>query len=445
MSTLRQASGLLIGLLASLMASADTSHTGTHREAFAQPFAGLDEGQLERFFRGRSLFRQAWVIAPSRDEAVDGLGPLYNRVSCIACHPKNGRGQAPEQGQPMRSMLLRLSVPGRDRHGGPAPHPVYGDQLNEFGIPGVPGEGRALVHWQEQTVQLSDGERVSLRQPRIELSELAYGPLDAVHTSARVGTPVFGLGLLEAVDENTLQAMAAEAKPDGVKGLVNQVWSVERQRSEAGRFGLKANQPDLRQQIAHAMVGDLGITSSLAPKQNCTPTQLACAQARNGGEPELDALQLGDLYFYLAHLAVPTRRQRTEPTVMQGEKLFAALGCASCHRPVLVTGKHPLYPALSHQRIEPYTDLLLHDMGDGLADGRDDFLATGRQWRTPALWGIGLSERITPGSGFLHDGRARTLPEAILWHGGEATPARQRFAALHAADRQALIAFLNSL
>jgi len=443
--TALRAAGLSIGLLTSLLASADTTHTATHREAFAQPFAGLDEGQLERFFRGRSLFRQAWVVAPSRDEAVDGLGPLYNRVSCIACHPKNGRGQAPAQGQPMRSMLLRLSLPGHDAQGGPKPHPVYGDQLNELGVPGVPGEGRAHVYWQEHAVQLGDGETVMLRKPKVELRELAYGPMDAVLTSARVGPPVFGLGLLEAIDESTLRAMASEAKPDGVTGHVNAVWSVERQRAEAGRFGLKANQPDLRQQIAHAMLGDLGITSTLAPEQNCTPAQQTCAHAAQGGDPELDALQLGDLHFYLAHLAAPARRQQTEPAVMQGEKLFSAIGCTACHRPALVTGKHPLYPALTQQHIAPYTDLLLHDMGPGLADGREDYLANGRQWRTAALWGLGLSERITPSSGYLHDGRARTLEEAIVWHGGEAETARQRYVALGAQARQAIRAFRQSL
>ncbi|MGE8305668.1 MAG: di-heme oxidoredictase family protein [Pseudomonas kermanshahensis] len=440
-----RAAWLMMGVLTSLHASAETTHTAANREAYAQPFSGLDEGQLERFFRGRSLFRQAWVVAPSRDEAVDGLGPLYNRVSCIACHPKNGRGQAPEHGQPMRSMLLRLSLPGHDDHGGPKPHPIYGDQLNDQGVPGVPGEGRAHVHWEEQAVQLGDGKTVMLRKPRVELRELAYGPLDAVLTSARVGSPVIGLGLLEAIDERTLHAMASEAKPDGVTGQVNQVWSVERQRTEAGRFGLKANQPDLRQQIAHAMLGDLGITSPLAPVQNCTPTQQACANAAHGGEPELDALQLGDLHFYLAHLAVPARRQQAEPAVIEGEKLFAASGCTACHRPELITGTHPLYPALTQQRIAPYTDLLLHDMGPGLADGREDALANGRQWRTAALWGLGLSERITPGSGYLHDGRARTLEEAIVWHGGEAEVARQRYVALGKGERQAIRAFLESL
>ncbi|MCU1742386.1 di-heme oxidoredictase family protein [Pseudomonas sp. 20P_3.2_Bac5] len=432
----------MIAALASVSASAEAD-----REAFAQPLAGMDdEAQLERFFRGRGLFRQAWVVAPSRDEAVDGLGPLYNRITCIACHPKNGRGQAPiNEHSPMRTMLVRLSLPGRDAHGGPQPHPAYGDQLNELGIPGVRGEGRAQILWQEKQVTLSAGETVNLRRPQLKFSELAYGPLGDIRTSARVGTPVFGLGLLETVSASTLQRMADERKPDGVRGRVNKVWSVERQRLEVGRFGLKANQPSLNQQIASALHGDMGLTSSLYPQENCAPQQSACKQAVSGGQPEVDGMQLSELHFYLSHLAPPPRRDRDTPAVKRGERLFAEAGCTLCHRPQLTTGVHPDYKTLSGRKIEPYTDLLLHDMGEGLADGRDDYLASGREWRTPPLWGVGLIEQINPGAGYLHDGRARSLTEAVLWHGGEAAVARQRFAALSAEDRGALLGFLKSL
>lgn len=433
--------------LASTVVNADANRVEANREAFAEPLAGMDdEAQLERFFRGRGLFRQAWVIAPSRDEAVDGLGPLYNRITCIACHPKNGRGQAPVNEQaPMRTMLVRLSLPGRDAHGGALAHPAYGDQLNELGIPGVRGEGQARILWQEKPVTLAAGETVSLRRPQLKFSDLAYGPLGDVRTSARVGTPVFGLGLLETVSATTLQRMADESKPDGVRGRVNKVWSVERQRLEVGRFGLKANQPDLNQQIASALHGDLGLTSRLYPQENCTAQQTACQQALSGGQPEVDAMQLGELHFYLSHLAPPPRRDRDNPEVKKGERLFAEAGCSLCHRPQLSTGVHPDYKVLSQRKIEPYTDLLLHDMGEGLADGRDDYLATGREWRTPPLWGVGLIEQINPGAGYLHDGRARNLTEAVLWHGGEAVVARQRFVALPSAQREALLTFLRSL
>ncbi|MDH0303363.1 MULTISPECIES: di-heme oxidoredictase family protein [unclassified Pseudomonas] len=417
------------------------------RMAFAQPMPGLvEDAQLERFFRGRGLFHQAWVIAPSLDTAVDGLGPLYNRITCIACHPRNGRGQAPAQpDEPMRSMLVRLSVEGLGEHGEPAPHPLYGDQLNEQGIPGVPGEGRALLDWEEHPLPLGDDETVMLRKPALRFEALAYGLPGPVRTSARVAPPVFGLGLLEAIEASTLQALADAPKPDGVKGRINQVWSVERKRLEPGRFGLKANQPDLRQQIASAMHGDLGITSPLYPQQNCTSLQRACRQAPVGGEPELDGLQLSDLHYYFAHLAVPARRDRDKPEVIEGERLFAALGCVACHTPSVQTGEHPDFPSLPRQRIEPYSDLLLHDMGEGLADGREDFRASGREWRTPPLWGLGLSQTVAPGSGYLHDGRARSLSEAILWHGAEAEAARERYRQLPRTARQALEAFLMSL
>jgi len=268
----------------------------------------------------------------------------------------------------------------------------------------------------------------------LQFSELGYGPLGDIRTSARVGNPVFGLGLLEQVSAEELQRMADEPKADGVRGRVNQVWSVQRQRLEPGRFGLKANQPDLLQQIASALHGDLGITSPLYPRENCAPQQRDCQLALKGGEPEVDAMQLSELYFYLVNLAPPPRRERDK--VQAGERLFAKAGCAVCHRPQLKAGTRV---------IEPYTDLLLHDMGDGLADGREDFLANEREWRTPTLWGVGLIEQINPGAGYLHDGRARSLSEAVLWHGGEAQAARERFAGMPRGDRDALLLFLQSL
>ena len=416
------------------------------REAYSRPFPVLDDAERVRFFRGRSLFRQSWVVAPAADDRVDGLGPVYNRLACISCHPKNGRGRAPQRpGERMQSMLVRLSIPGIGVHGGPLPHPAYGDQLNEEVIPGVPGEGRASVTWEETNVMLSDGEKVGLRRPVLQLDEAAFGPFEGVLVSARIGQPVYGGGLLDAVSEEELIRMAREAKPDGVTGRVNRVWDAASRSTVAGRFGFKANMPNLRQQIAGAMLGDLGITSSLFPAQNCTAVQTACRRAADGGRPELSDAQLDDLEFYLAHLAVPARRNAANPEVRQGERLFAAIGCTACHRPVLVTGEHPRFPRLSQRAIEPYTDLLLHDMGEGLADHRPDYLASGREWRTAPLWGIGLAGKVGEEVGYLHDGRARTLQEAVLWHGGEATPARERFAGLSARQRHLLLTFLGSL
>lgn len=435
-------------LLAALLAASISLQAAPpiDREALNKPLPGLSADETERFQRGRSLFRQSWVISPAKDSEVDGLGPLYNRLACISCHAKNGRGGAPEKpGERMESMLVRLSVPGRNAHGGPLPHPAYGDQLNEEGIPGVPGEGRAHLHWHQRQVHLSDGRKVMLRFPTVSFSELAYGKLGGALVSLRVSPHVAGSGLLDAVDGRTLEALAAEKKPDGVRGTVNRIKDAKTGQTLAGRFGLKANMPNLRRQIAGAFVGDMGITSPIFPAQNCTPAQKACATAINGGSPELTPKQLDDVEFYLGNLAPPPRRQTDEPTVRQGESLFASLGCATCHRPSMVTGDYPPNPRLSRQTFAAYSDLLLHDMGPQLADGRPDHLASGRQWRTAPLWGLGILATINENTGLLHDGRARTAEEAILWHGGEARTARQRYVRASKEQRNALLAFLDSL
>ncbi|PMR73298.1 di-heme oxidoredictase family protein [Billgrantia endophytica] len=434
-------------LLVGVSAAAPLETTDVSANAFSWPIAGLSEEERHAFQRGRGLFRQPWVIAPSHSPESDGLGPLYNRLSCVACHPANGRGRAPERPeQRMRSMLVRLSVPGVDADAPPRPHPAYGDQLNEEGIPGVPGEGRASIEWLEHEVLLDDGTKVSLREPRLRFSELAYGPLGAdIQTSARVGQPLIGMGLLDAITQRQLQTLTDRSRRLGLNGRVNQVDDVRTGAPGSGRFGHKANQPNLRQQTAAAMHGDLGITSSLFPEQNCTPAQLACQRAPEGGQPELTDSQLNDLEFYFAHLAPPARRDRDSPRVQRGERLFQRLGCHGCHLPSITTGEHPRFPRLSHQAIQPYTDLLLHDMGEGLADHRPDFSAGGREWRTAPLWGIGLTETVNGHTEFLHDGRARNLTEAILWHGGEAQRSRDGFAALDRDAREALLAFLRSL
>ncbi len=434
-------------LLASVGVAApahDGTVAGGGREAFAQPLPGLSDQDREQFFLGRGLFRQSWVIAPAADSAA-GLGPLYNQLSCIACHPKNGRGRAPDDGLPMRSMLLRLSLPGTGAHGGPQPHPVYGDQLSEQGVPGVPAEGSATLAWELFSVRLDDGTEVAMRRPRIELRALNYGPAPDLLLSARVASPVFGLGLLASIDDADLLARAALAKPDGVRGRVNRVWQPETERMAIGRFGLKANSASLRVQIADAMLGDLGITSTLHPRENCSAAQLACQRAPSGGSPELTEAELQAMTFYLQHVAAPARRDRDDPVVRRGEQLFERTGCVHCHLPQQRTRAEAVSPHLAAVTFHPYTDLLLHDMGDGLADGRPDFAASGREWRTPPLWGIGLVESINEYASYLHDGRARSLTEAVLWHDGEARVARDRYAALPREEREALQRFLLSL
>ncbi len=417
-------------------------------QAFTFPAANLDEAEDEPFLAGKDLFNAVW--RPSEGVAGDlvGLGPAFNQPSCAACHPANGRGAplAGDEGS-MAALVVQLSVPGASVTGGPLPHPTYGDQLNDRAIPGVPAEGRAVITYTEIPGEYADGEPYSLRRPEYRFEDLAFGPLgDDILISPRVGPAVIGLGLLEAVPESVILALAdpEDSNGDGISGRPNRVWDADLGSSALGRFGWKANVASLRQQNAGAALGDIGVTSSLFPQDNCPAGQAACAAAAIHAGPELSDRLLDRLTLYTQALAVPDRRDALDPAVNRGEALFREAGCAACHMPTLVTGDHPL-AALSGQTIHPFSDLLLHDMGDGLADGRMDFGANGREWRTPPLWGIGLVETVNGHSSFLHDGRARTLAEAILWHGGEADAARSAFITMAKADREALLAFLASL
>jgi len=416
--------------------------------AFGHPLPDLDRDAERRFFRGRALFRDEWVTAPASTNTRDGLGPLFNTRACESCHDGDGRGRPPEPGEAMTSMLIRLSVPGAVDDGGPLAEPRYGGQLQPFAIAGVPAEGKAVVTYTEVARSYADGEAYSLRRPDYQFEQLGYGDMDpAVLLSPRVAPMVFGLGLLQAVPAETITALAApdDRDGDGISGRVNLVPDAATGARVLGRFGLKANQPTIHQQTAGAFRGDIGMTSSLFATQNCTSAQAECAAATGGGEPEVADVILDDVAFYGMALAVPARRDWDDPTVLRGKQLFGEAGCATCHAPVLQTGPVPALPALADQTIRPYTDLLLHDMGPDLADGRPDYDATGTEWRTPPLWGLGLLRSVNGHVLLLHDGRARGFAEAILWHGGEAETSREQFRAMAAGDRAALLRFLESL
>lgn len=417
------------------------------REAYSQPVSPLSEEELRDFMQGRKLVRQSWIISPSLDSQIQGLGPLYNRNSCIACHAKNGRGFAPtSEHESMRAMLVRLSTPGKTLSGAPQPHPFYGDQLQEYGAPGVAAEGKANLSYREHKVSLANGQSITLRKPQLHFTELAYGPLPKnIQTSLRIAPAIYGMGLLQAIDEKTILTLAAQTKPGKIKGRPNWVWDEEAKKITLGRFGWKANAPSLRQQTASALSGDMGLSSSVFPHGNCAPKQRDCQQAAQTVAPEITDSQLQQMTMYQLALAVPKQRQGGDAMVMRGKQVFERVMCAACHQPVLQTGDFPGLSTLSHQQIAPYTDLLLHDMGPELADGRPDFQASGREWRTPPLWGIGLAQKVDEHVGFLHDGRARSLLEAILWHGGEAETSREQVRTMSDEDRQALLRFLESL
>jgi CxxC motif-containing protein (DUF1111 family) len=431
------------------LSGGDTTVFDVGRNAFALSARNLVGERRDAFFIGNSVFNRNWVTAPSSTTGVDGLGPTFNASSCSACHFKDGRGAPPESpGEPFLGLLLRLSIPGQGAHGGPLDEPVYGGQFNHRAILGVPAEGSAIVEYEEVPGAFADGAPYSLRRPTYRLADLAFGPIDPrVLISPRTAPFMIGLGLLEAVDEAAILALADEgdADGDGISGRPNQVWDPKAQATRLGRFGWKANQAGLEQQNAGAFVGDIGITSLLFPAENCPPAQTACAAATSGGAPELDQDKLDEVTYYSHLLAVPARRDFEAPDVLRGKALFRDAGCAGCHVPALHTGSLAGFPELEGQTIRPFTDLLLHDLGDDLADGRPDFLAGGREWRTPPLWGLGLVGVVNDHTLLLHDGRARGVAEAILWHGGEAARAREAFRTMSAGDRAALIRFLESL
>ncbi|WP_454562934.1 di-heme oxidoreductase family protein [Pseudomonas sp. AIG] len=431
----------------------------TDQNAFSLPSANLPPSRRVDFSVGNSFFRSPWVIAPSTTTARDGLGPMFNTNACQGCHIKDGRGHPPPPDAPNAvSMLVRLSIPDTPEFAkvieqvGVVPEPVYGGQFQDMAVPGVAPEGKVRVDYTPVPVRFRDGSEVELRKPVLQITQLGYGPMHPdTRFSARVAPPMIGLGLLEAIPEEAILAnAAAQAKAkNGIHGRPNQVWDDSLQKTVMGRFGWKAGQPNLNQQNVHAFSGDMGLTTSLRPFDDCTDAQTACKQAPNGngpnGEPEVSDNILRLVLFYSRNLAVPARRGVNDAEVLAGKNLFFQAGCDSCHTPKYTTAANAAEPELANQVIRPYSDLLLHDMGDGLADRRTEFQASGRDWRTPPLWGIGLTQAVSGHTQFLHDGRARNLLEAVLWHGGEAKAAQQQVLSFNAEQRAALLAFLNSL
>jgi CxxC motif-containing protein (DUF1111 family) len=435
--------------------------------AFSLSSGNMDFKRELDFKIGNSIFRRNWVSAPASTDATDGLGPLFNARACQACHLKDGRGHPPlsaDVPDDSGSMLVRLSVPAATAEEEESiaahsvnsiPDPTYGGQLQDRSIQGFAAEGKLKIDYTEQPMTLPDGEVVSLRVPSYSLSDLAYGPANAdLMISPRVAPPMIGLGLLEAVPEEQILAGAdpGDADKDGIHGKPNRVWSREHEKAMLGRFGWKAGVPSIAQQTAEAFAGDISISTTMMPfpSGDCTEKQQDCRNAPSGASEKYQNAEVGDdlfklVTFYSQNLAVPARRNPDAPEVLKGKQLFYASGCASCHKPKFVTGEVPGQRHLSQQLIWPYTDMLLHDMGEGLADNRPEGAASGSEWRTPPLWGVGLTETVSGHTLFLHDGRARNLTEAILWHGGEGEAARDRFAALSKEDREALLAFVNSL
>lgn len=434
----------------------DTSVKKDGANAYSLPSGNLPMTKRLDFSVGNSFFRNPWVQAPASTDARDGLGPLFNTNGCQNCHIKDGRGHPPEANDTHAvSMLVRLSIPAMTPEqrkayikDGVIPEPTYGGQLQDFALQDQTPEGQIKITYTDVPVKFTDGTEVVLRKPKLEIIDLGYGDIHPdTQFSARVAPPMIGLGLLESIPDATLEAWADEQdkNADGISGKTNRVWDVQKNDFAIGRFGWKAGQPTLMQQNAAAFNGDVGLTSRLFPNENCTSRQSLCDDLPNGGQPEVSDKILNFVEFYSQHLAVPIRRNVNDEQVVLGQKLFVSAGCESCHKTNVKTAKREGFPALSEQTIHPYTDMLLHDMGEGLADHRPEYLASGTEWRTPPLWGIGYTQEVNGHTYFLHDGRARNLMEAVLWHGGEAERAKSKVLTFNQKERGALIAFLNSL
>ncbi|MEM7721089.1 MAG: di-heme oxidoredictase family protein [Pseudomonadota bacterium] len=461
---------------------AGTVRPRLHADAFSQPMANLVLDAGLDFQAGHALVERIWVSAPASTIASDGLGPLYNARSCARCHLNDGRGHPPEGSDDSAvSMFLRVSIPAPDGANdlelddygdalaAPAGHPVfeiegyiaslpdptYGSQLQDFSLPGHPSEYDLHITYEEVDIPLSEGEVATLRRPTYTAANLGYGPLHPeAMLSPRVAPQLIGLGLLEAIPVEDILANTDpfDLDGDGISGRPQVVWSSHFGQPMLGRFGLKAGSATVLEQTAGAFAGDIGISNPLHPNPwgECSDAQAACRTARHGGDPQQDGFEISQtgldlVTFYTRHLAVPARRSVGDPEVLHGRAVFHQIGCASCHQPAFVTHRQEGDPATSFQLIWPYTDLLLHDMGEGLADNRPEARATGREWRTAPLWGIGRTQEVSGHTYFLHDGRARNLLEAVLWHGGEAQAARDAVVEMPAADRAALIRFLESL
>jgi len=447
--------------------TATTNESISTRDAFSHFSRGIGFEGEANFKVGNAIFRKLWVSAPSSTTSSDGLGPLYNSRSCQSCHFKDGRGHPPKANYPedtAESMFLRLSIPPQtdeqkrllaEHKVATIDDPTYGGQLQDVAIQGHDGEGHMFIAYSDEPVKLGDGSTVTLRKPTYSVTDLKYGPMHPdIMLSPRVAPQMIGLGLIEAIPEEQIRANADpdDEDGDGISGRTNEVWSLAENRVMLGRFGWKAGQATIADQSAGAFAGDMGLSTPLVrkPSGDCTAAQTFCLNAPNGnskrdGDLEVRKKLFDLVVFYAQNLAVPPRRTPGEAQIVRGKQIFYALNCQSCHTPTFTTGKVEGQPHLSDQKIWPYSDLLLHDMGEGLADDRPEGVANGREWRTAPLWGIGLTETVSGHTYLLHDGRARNVEEAILWHGGEAQASRDGYASLSKEEREALDAYVNSL
>ncbi|WP_042506512.1 di-heme oxidoreductase family protein [Algibacter lectus] len=427
--------------------TSDLGVNSTSNNAFGFEISGLSFVEQAEFATGNSLFNQTWVSSPASTTGRDGLGPTFNARACATCHFKDGRGKAFVNGEDSSGFLMRISMPGQDSNGDALPVLGYGTQLQDRANNGIPFEAKVNVTYEVINGEYADGTSYQLQKPIYSFSQEAFGSLSGVLMSPRVAQQTIGLGLISALPDEEITKFEDETDSDndGISGRANYVYNYEINERDLGKYGWKANAPTLKQQVAAALHGDMGLTTSLFSDSNCPSPQQDCADAINGVTPEVTDVQLDKMLFYQAHLAVPNRRNYKDENVLKGKALFSSLNCIGCHAINQKTGTEAASDYLKNITIKPYSDFLLHDMGDDLADNRPDYLATGKEWRTQPLWGIGLISTVNGHTNLMHDGRAANIEEAILWHGGEAENIREDFKNLSVDDRENLISFVNSL
>lgn len=442
------------GIEVPLYPEANEQLSGGNTTVFIQGFnsfelkiPGMSYENQDFFALGNSLFEQNWVTAPSSTTARDGLGPFFNAQACATCHFKDGRGRPPYSlGEPSHGLLIQLSVQGEDEHRNPLPHPIYGGQFQDQAIMGVDEEGKIKIDIVPITGKYADGTTYTLSKPVYSFYDLNYGEMGNVMFSPRVAPQMIGLGLLDAIPNDVIIGNSDEndANNDGISGKAIYVWNMETNTYTLGKYGWKSSVPTIKQQSATAFAFDMGLTTSFFPTTECPPG-VDCANIPNGGTPEVSDIALHRVAVYSTTLAVPSRRNYDKQNVLKGKQIFNQIDCAKCHIPKYKTRADYEIPQLANQTIWPYTDMLLHDMGEELSDHRPVKGADGNEWRTPPLWGIGYTQEVSGYTRFLHDGRAKSIEEAILWHGGEAEKSKQKFINLSAKDRSDLLDFMNSL
>ena len=437
-----------------------------NKNAYSLPLKNLKIENRINFFVGNSMFRRMWLPPSELYFAKDGLGPFFNANSCEGCHINDGRGHLPSFNWPKDdavSLVIALAIPPQNDKQikkletfqlKSIPDPIYGSQLSDFAIEGLMPEGKINVEYDYYPVAFDNGKIINLSKPKFLISNLNYGELHPdIQISARIAQPIIGLGLIEGISVNDILANADpnDKNKDGISGKASNVRDKVSDNIVLGRFGWKAAQPSILQQTIDATYHDMGLSNSFSSKlNNCSEVQVTCQSMANGNSIEYDGVEVSNeqidlMVFYQKHLSPPGRRNVNDSEVLKGKKIFFEAGCGSCHVQKFTTSTDELNPSISDQLIWPYSDFLLHDMGKDLADNLSEFNATGSEWRTPPLWGIGLTKSVSGQSHFLHDGRARNILEAILWHGGESEDSKNKILKLSLVEVENLLKFIKSL